>query len=129
MTHWSKQRHAAAREMCDKATPGPWTIGDGWRGTAHGVRTESVHSEDPQDDLSKVCAVERGFEPGMDDAAFIAHARTDLPDALAEIERLRGALERACYALGGLLTGDMQREHAALEYRACIAAAALEEAT
>lgn len=91
MTDWTEERQEAAQARCDAATKGPW-----------------------ERDLFYVCAEVEGGRPGgeviiqclptatgirnrkRDDAnaEFIAHARTDLPDALAEIKRLNSILRQ-----------------------------------
>ena len=79
----------AARARCDAATPGPWE--SPW----------SDQEDDPEDDPRAFLGpdgaiiIEVGWHDGAlllvleADAEFIAHARTDLPAALDEIERLR----------------------------------------
>lgn len=83
------------KKLCEAATPGPWkpdvwieTDGNGWRATG-------PHHEDEASD--------EGSEPGcpdeqaaQHDAAFIAAARTALPELIAEVERLRSVYEAAC---------------------------------
>jgi hypothetical protein len=76
-----------SRRICDAATPGPWE----WSG----------------DDLmsSSTCIATTGCDCGLsvtpveDDKRFSAHARTALPAALDEIERLRRQNERLKAAL------------------------------
>ena len=86
--------HQQLRELCAKATPGPWesnvwieTDGDEWRATGPG------HDEHASD---------YGSEPGgpdeqaaQADAAFIAAARTAVPALLDECDALRAALREA----------------------------------
>jgi hypothetical protein len=60
----------AARERCEAATDGPWWVG----GKGGGIECADyyvAHHVDPED------------------AAFMAHARTDLPEALDLLERCR----------------------------------------
>jgi hypothetical protein len=65
------------RALCEAATPGPWTHDyDGEQGYA--VRGPS--------DGQTVCI---GYE---EDAAFIAAARTALPEVIDELERLRARI-------------------------------------
>jgi hypothetical protein len=81
------------REVCDKATAGPWKHvyvpgrrTPGWPGEPGNHRlVPNGHMWAPID----------AHDPDSEDAAFIAVARTALPEALDEIERLRTALERA----------------------------------
>ncbi len=95
---------AAIRERCDKATPGPWYATEAvewqphkgpWYDVGAGITT------DPENTSYAGCDVvegghqdEQGGAVGVlknADAAFIAAARTDVPDLLAEVERLREA--------------------------------------
>jgi hypothetical protein len=78
---WTPERLREARERCERATPGPWRTVDRWDGSE--VRSDPGTRVIVAVDL---CA---------EDAAFIAHARADLPAALAEIERLRDLLREA----------------------------------
>ena len=103
----------AIRERCGKAAPGPWEWKDirpgssekeGWQGA------ESLcQSKDLKNDYL-LLATEYPDEPvpyidgSPEDMAFIAHARTDVPALLAEIDRLQVTLALA-------------REHGAAEMR------------
>lgn len=87
---WSDQRHRAVRDLCENATAGPWHLVDtGWCRYGGYDQIEAPNGEPiamPQDEQG-------GASWGEDhDAAFIAAARTDLPAALNEIERLKQAL-------------------------------------
>lgn len=82
---------AAARERCEKAKKGPWetTIagveGDNYcagTGPWYRVRNGVGYAQAESDQAAL-------------DAAFIAHARTDLPAALDEIERLTKSRDNA----------------------------------
>lgn len=79
------------RERCNKATPGPWK----WE------ETEDQKSGREWGDLGEILVTQSGdevlsangydytsVEVSKNDAAFIAHAREDIPALLAEIERL-----------------------------------------
>ncbi len=66
----------AIRARCEAATPGKWK---------HDKQAVYVHV--PGLGYMKIAS---GLE--AEDAAFIAHARADVPDMLAEIERLTAAL-------------------------------------
>lgn len=87
------------RAYCEKATAAPWEIGhadipDDWNlgericagGKVVAATIEPEYSNDP-------LAITR--EQGKAIATFIANARTDLPTAIAEIERLRELLALA----------------------------------
>ena len=74
----------AARDRCDKATPGPWESPEQrahrpavWRRDEHG-RWEL---------LAEFLAPDWGIEDDAANAAFTRHARTDLPQALDELDR------------------------------------------
>jgi len=83
MGEWTKERIEAAEKRCEKATAGPW-----WRGDT---------DDNPAGEGDCVYVGERDVIatelPSEDDATFIAHARTDLPDALAEIKAAAVALD------------------------------------
>ena len=72
----------AARERCERAAPKPWAMGERDRDGTE-ILTKGVNQGYP-DDVGTVAEVMWGA-----DAEFIAAARTDLPRALDEIERLR----------------------------------------
>lgn len=92
----------AIYERVNKASTGPWTVeangysGKNWLiGTVcvwlgascqddkyYSVTTDSVHASDLAGDART-------------DADFIAHARTDIPALLAEVNRLRNELQAA----------------------------------
>lgn len=83
MKRLSSKEIEAIRERVEKATDGPWIyvpISDrleyfiGGEGGNEAIAVEVFTKED---------------------ATFIAHARTDIPKLLAEIERLRGKLDEA----------------------------------
>lgn len=65
------------RARCDKATPGPWKL---WEGNV--IDPDILWADDYG-----------GLHLSDADAEFIVHARTDIPTLLAEIDRLKAALE------------------------------------
>ncbi len=75
---------ARLRALCEKATPGPWTrgAGDHWSRQIRAANGTDI-------------AWIGGIPLPEPDAAFIAEARTALPAALDEIERLRDMCEAA----------------------------------
>ncbi|NQV06667.1 hypothetical protein HQ535_08950 [bacterium] len=110
---WSKERHDAARARCERATHGPW----GWEQPGekeNGFAVGSFHppaiglvkpwydetgeNRPEPDDWpfpdEEVCE-QWGGTVNYGDAAFIAHARTDLPDALDRIEALEAFITEA----------------------------------
>lgn len=108
---WTAERHAAATARCDAATKGPWATYDGgWREHARAAVNPwrfmfvVVPLDGPPKYPGHVAskfvaelkdAQDAGALRAEADAAFIAAARVDLPDALAEIERLSRS-EAAC---------------------------------
>jgi len=94
---WTKERHEAARGRCEAATDGPWS----WDRPSEYQEPTSL---DAPDGRVLYATDEYGGYPecGEDlrinsadtaDANFIAHARTDLPDALDRIEALTNMLD------------------------------------
>lgn len=85
----------AMRERARRATQGPWTFR---------VQTLRHAQYDQHDDTVMIGAVApghqiratpRGGTFPSSDGEFIAHARQDVPDLIAEVERLRAALAEA----------------------------------
>ena len=72
------------RRRVAAATRGPWSRWAGWD------RQDNCVKSDSREDMHTVADV----IPEADDAAFIAHARTDIPALLAEVDRLRAALDQ-----------------------------------
>ena len=76
---------AAIRARCEVATPGPWRyrswLESQWSGSTHHVVETGVGL--PGNVVN---------DASEQDAAFIAHAREDLPRLLARLEEMRGAL-------------------------------------
>jgi hypothetical protein len=100
-----KQRLDAIRARCEAATPGPWRDGDYgqmvWATNPYGHGDMRVADVRGWGHLTGVgtCNFTPDKAAEIQDAnyAFIAHARTDVPDLLAEVERLNEelTLERA----------------------------------
>lgn len=86
---WTSERHAAAKARCARATVGPWKW---WTSNSH----RRLTAEDCQDGGVAYGTKQKDgcgdIVIGEHDMAFIEEARVDLPDALEEIERLRGRL-------------------------------------
>lgn len=76
----------AIRERAEKATPGPWTIHSWGEITSFDVTQRYV---------AQAIAINAGYEVAKANADFIAHARTDVPALIDEIERLRRELADA----------------------------------
>lgn len=77
------------RRRATDATRGPWCHWSGWDRADNCVNSES------REDMHTVADV----IPEPNDAEFIAHARTDIPALLAEVEWLRADNERLRAAL------------------------------
>lgn len=92
MANWTKEREAKARARCEAATMGPWER-DVWYVTAE------LKDGRPGGEVIVRCAAStnkhQDNERDIRNATFCAHARTDLPDALDEIRRLREELTDA----------------------------------
>ena len=89
----SPAERAAALARCEAATEGPWTVGDHVRivTMAPGYFWSAQH-------------IPHGSGPQqVPDAAFIAHARTDLPRALAELDKVDARIVELVAALKRLL--------------------------
>lgn len=80
-----KQREAAA-------TPGPWVLADGSRGFTPGCTI--FEGDNSGRVIAYTASMGASLERLQADGAFIAHAREDVPALVAEIERLRTALEQ-----------------------------------
>lgn len=105
------------RGRIEAASPGPWRAGTSPGGAA-GVWRAGSQTDDPS--LCVVASVPTGEDLG--DAAFIAHAREDVPILIAEVERLRAendALRQhgldALAAFAGESATNERRLRAALE--------------
>lgn len=73
----------AIRKRCDAATPGPWAA----------TQPEERHRDALQITSRGYVIAELGDEVTNEDAAFIAHAREDVPRLLAEIGNLTSELD------------------------------------
>jgi hypothetical protein len=88
----------AARARCEAATPGPWIASDDSEPLRIGSHGEHPPAYVPRMGRRYVLGMDaagRPYQPFERDAAFIAHARTDLPAALDEIEALKALLDEA----------------------------------
>ncbi len=81
----------AIRMRCDAATPGPWEVGEGAKEQAATLRAQPILATTgrPQ---GKPVDVILPFGRAYSDARFCAAARTDVPQLLGEVERLRGLI-------------------------------------
>ncbi len=90
------------KARCEAATEGPWD--DDGMYSARGAASNN-YALDPRLNVSVVMAQHGGDVALINNlfpekqqranSSFIAHARKDLPDCIAEIERLRGAIQLA----------------------------------
>lgn len=95
------------KARCDAATAGPWNVGGGTQSSFYNGKNAVILQS------GRYVIADRAVYPDSSDfndqvfsnMDFIAHARTDLPVCVAEIERLqaenstlRRALEHACDA-------------------------------
>lgn len=83
----------AIKARCKVATPGPWYTSADDSNKIPKVFYEDLH-------LRKRRALAYGLS--NDDQEFIAHARTDVPALVAEVEILRAALAEAVCEIGEL---------------------------
>lgn len=99
MSAWTKERHEAARARCKGATTGPWkqdrmvNVGANWMICDCGDGDEIKNSYIVTTDNVPCSQTGGGCAEG--DSEFVAHSRTDLPDALDEIERVTEKLTKA----------------------------------
>lgn len=77
------------RKRCEAATEGPWFAGYPNAGIIHELDGVWTKSKDLIADQTE-----------KDDALFIAHSRTDIPDLLAYIETLEASLKEAWEVIG-----------------------------
>lgn len=81
----------AIKARAEAATPGPWgALGGNIMGPREDESVASVGL--PQAGTGCAHHATTDIQHRMADATFIAHARTDVPELVAEIERLRSAL-------------------------------------
>lgn len=81
----------AIRARAEAATPGPWTMRDGWGPTTDGLMHFTRIANGDHD--SVLSADGPDIAGSRANAEFIAHARHDIPALLAEVDRLRSQLD------------------------------------
>jgi len=74
-----------AKELCEKATPGPWFVDVCISGNTCWCRT--IGTEPGNDSLEK-CIIPSGTV-GKDNAEFIAESRTLIPELISLVEKLK----------------------------------------
>lgn len=80
-----------SRVICEAATPGEWVVGEDPRECAATLRAQPARATDGRPMGGPVDVI-IPFGRAYSDARFCAHARTILPAALDEIEKLRELL-------------------------------------
>jgi hypothetical protein len=96
----------AIQRRVEAATPGEWQVAnDGVRKRGNSIRTAWNHPQlhGPHPVVTLAVGIKSAKDPSAymavsmspEDAEFIAHARTDVPKLLAEINRLKAKLEEA----------------------------------
>ena len=111
------EQRARSRAICEKATAGPWTAGRSDMLSYHGDGSgpfKNVYAPDPNGTIhlgerldAIVCeAFDAVRVDCRDNAEFIAHARTALPAALDEIDRLEAEVERLRAEVAKHTAGD-----------------------
>ena len=80
----AQERLDAIQRRVGSAAEGPWAHWRGWNQWDNCIKSDT--------DEGMYTVAEVISEAG--DAQFIAHARTDIPALLAEVERLRAALDQ-----------------------------------
>lgn len=92
MAEFNAARAEAIRSRCEAATPGPWK----WTPQEEEVERDGTVEKVTGAQIESIFTFDTGegyYGVENNNAEFIAHARTDLPDALAEIERLTAQVE------------------------------------
>lgn len=109
------ERIAELRALADKATPGPWTSGGIKGGTEMILGPEITEgmARETRRELALVKAPVENQRSGdcAPNTAFIVAARTALPEALDEIERLQKMV--SCY---GCQAGEHERAEDGYDY-------------
>lgn len=83
------------------ATPGPWvTFEDG------PYCDGAVYTAAEEEYWGQVC-VDPEADDRPTDRQFIAHARDDIPDLIAEVRRMRAVVKAACAAVNTALVHEM----------------------
>jgi len=103
------ERRAEIRARCDVATAGPWAIrhDDVIASTAE-LPIAHFDCERPQTYVARVCwngHLGRNARPTDEDKAneaFISNARQDIPDLLAEVDRLRAMEDKLAKTADGV---------------------------
>ena len=84
------ERIAALRDLCDEATPGPWFV------PAYAARVERIPNPVEHPGYAEVVHFDGKGAKNYVNLHLAAEARTAIPEALNEIERLQKELRRIC---------------------------------
>ena len=87
---------------CEAATPGPWTMRDGWGFTDESMRCERVAGAE-QTTVLRASERTSCLEGRREDFEFIARARTDIPALIARVRELEKALDAVILITGQTL--------------------------
>lgn len=82
----------AIKKRAEAATPGPWDVADKYD-KEQSWPWVIAFDGDAEPWWVAECAIDITPTDGVDNAQFIAHARSDVPALVAEVEKLRGRLE------------------------------------
>jgi hypothetical protein len=96
-------------QRAEKATQGPWIVGNGNSQSFHQGKNVVV-SEGNRVVVDRAIYRDDYDKQTYADIAFIAHARQDIPDLLAYCRELQGAARKVYYARGMLEVGEMSPE-------------------
>lgn len=91
------EQRAAARERCNMATGGPWGLSGSthWPNRQGAIKAVWGHAK-CRAHQPRICCIDRPRKAiGDANAEFIAHARTDLPDALDALDAAEARAEDA----------------------------------
>jgi hypothetical protein len=100
----SAEELQAIRERADKATAGPWSVGDFYLDDCHTFGAWAVETENHIPPVVE-CQEYPPYFVGGFNAEFIAHARSDVPRLLALVEMYRNLTE-------GLINGTISPKEA-----------------
>lgn len=92
----TEERIAAIKARAEAATPGPWKAGkdDFTKNIIEAAKDRGTIIVQRRDDSNMFWSSYIPIKQIFADAAFIAHAREDIPALLDEVERLRDENER-----------------------------------
>lgn len=100
------ERLKEIKARAEAATPGPWNSWAVVDGIPHN------HVASPTEEIAELDNGEYIENPNMDaDAKFIAHARQDVPDLIAEVERLEAKLKNVTEGVVGRMPSEYAAQH------------------